>query len=314
MGQNFILVIGLSCGCALVTVVLVVAIVMLRRKDRNKRVHKYNCRMEALRMLTAKETLNEQNSNGKVHSTQYEQVPKEQIEFNAIGISDSHTFCQSRYSHMPLSMCCVYKDPSHPGSPRRTYPKHYCPDQEKKPWVLSNKEMEVHHLLHTLPHQDECHAQGDMDSVHSGEDSNTDSGKGPSEDGEKNHRMKPRGGGGGHYPEPHRHGGTRPNHRMHPPSHSYSQSQGHRMHSFSPRAQGDTNSPSPIPEEEPIWQLMDQTQRSASPIPNVVRSDYCTYRGPCRGGTPPTPQQRTLANGTLPRSHAGTGVTSGVIV
>lgn len=89
IGHNFILVISLSCGCALIAIILVIAIIMLKRKDRSKRLHKYNCRMEALRMLTAKETLvpedaspsKKHHSNGKINnggnSSQYEQVPKE---------------------------------------------------------------------------------------------------------------------------------------------------------------------------------------------------------------------------------------------
>lgn len=52
--------------------------------------------------------------------------------------------------------------------------------------------LQVHHLLHAPPnHEDgECPVVEDIDSLHSGEDSNTDSGKGPSEDGEKYHRIK----------------------------------------------------------------------------------------------------------------------------
>ena len=56
-GHNFVIVISLACACAVITIILVIAIILIRRQDRGKRIHKYNCRMEALRMLTAKETL-----------------------------------------------------------------------------------------------------------------------------------------------------------------------------------------------------------------------------------------------------------------
>ena len=50
----------------------------------------------------------------------------------------------------------------------------------------------VHQLLHhPPPEEQEAGEPGEdeVDSVHSGDDSNTDSGKGPSEDGEKGHRV-----------------------------------------------------------------------------------------------------------------------------
>ncbi|ELT87522.1 hypothetical protein CAPTEDRAFT_92665, partial [Capitella teleta] len=62
-GHNLIIVIALACVSAVVTIVLVVAIVMIRRQDRNKPTAKYNCRMEALKMLSAKETLKERDSD-----------------------------------------------------------------------------------------------------------------------------------------------------------------------------------------------------------------------------------------------------------
>ena len=55
--HNVTIVISLACVSALITVILIVVIVGIRRQDRAKKTHKYNCRMEALKMLTARETL-----------------------------------------------------------------------------------------------------------------------------------------------------------------------------------------------------------------------------------------------------------------
>ena len=53
---NLILVIGMVVGCAVVVVALSAAIVVVRHRDRHRRHdRKYNCRMEALKMLTNKD-------------------------------------------------------------------------------------------------------------------------------------------------------------------------------------------------------------------------------------------------------------------
>lgn len=64
-GHNLIIVISLACVSGVITIILVVAIVMIRRQDRHKPTAKYNCRMEALKMLSAKEALaKDQESDG----------------------------------------------------------------------------------------------------------------------------------------------------------------------------------------------------------------------------------------------------------
>ena len=50
-GHNVVIVITLACASGVVTVVLVIAIVIIRRQDSEKKTHKYNCRMEALKIL-----------------------------------------------------------------------------------------------------------------------------------------------------------------------------------------------------------------------------------------------------------------------
>ena len=56
-GNNFIIVITLACASGIVTIVLITAIVIIRRQDADKKAHKYNCRMEALKILaTSKDT------------------------------------------------------------------------------------------------------------------------------------------------------------------------------------------------------------------------------------------------------------------
>lgn len=55
-GTNFTIVVSLTCACLLLCIILIAVILLIRRKERKKRVHKYNCRMEALKMLTAKES------------------------------------------------------------------------------------------------------------------------------------------------------------------------------------------------------------------------------------------------------------------
>ncbi len=51
--HNFTIVVSLACVSGLIMVCLVIAIVVIRRQDAERRNHKYNCRMEALKMLHA---------------------------------------------------------------------------------------------------------------------------------------------------------------------------------------------------------------------------------------------------------------------
>ena len=51
MGHNLSIVLGLGCASGIIMVILIIAILCLRRKDRTRRDHKYNCRMEALKIM-----------------------------------------------------------------------------------------------------------------------------------------------------------------------------------------------------------------------------------------------------------------------
>lgn len=53
---NLVIVIGIGSGCAIVVFLLVIAIIVVRQRDKRRHIRKYNCRMEALRMLTTKES------------------------------------------------------------------------------------------------------------------------------------------------------------------------------------------------------------------------------------------------------------------
>ena len=52
---NFAIVVSMACisGVVILVLLLAIVIVALRRREEDRKVHKYNCRMEALRMLTA---------------------------------------------------------------------------------------------------------------------------------------------------------------------------------------------------------------------------------------------------------------------
>ena len=52
---NVIVVVAVACGGAVITVSLIVGIILVRNQGRKRRVHKYNCRMEAKKMLSSKE-------------------------------------------------------------------------------------------------------------------------------------------------------------------------------------------------------------------------------------------------------------------
>ena len=51
---NLVIVVAIVCGCSVVVFVLIVAIALVRHRDfRRRHARKYNCRMEALRMITS---------------------------------------------------------------------------------------------------------------------------------------------------------------------------------------------------------------------------------------------------------------------
>ena len=51
LGHNLSIVIGLGCASGIIMVILIIAILCLRRQDRTRRDQKYNCRMEALKIM-----------------------------------------------------------------------------------------------------------------------------------------------------------------------------------------------------------------------------------------------------------------------
>lgn len=51
---NLVVVVAIVCGCSIVVFILIVAIALVRHRDfRRRHARKYNCRMEALRMITS---------------------------------------------------------------------------------------------------------------------------------------------------------------------------------------------------------------------------------------------------------------------
>ena len=92
-GHNFTIVISLACASGVITVILVVAIVLIRRQDQDKRTHKYNCRMEALKMLSAKERKSSNDSvcNGGLPngSCGDGEKAKKEVSFN-LEVEDGH--------------------------------------------------------------------------------------------------------------------------------------------------------------------------------------------------------------------------------
>ena len=63
-GHNFSIAISLACVSTIIILVLVAAIVMIRRQEREK-MQQYNCRMEALRKLANKVTCSSDEKSGK---------------------------------------------------------------------------------------------------------------------------------------------------------------------------------------------------------------------------------------------------------
>ena len=50
-GPNFVIVVSLGCVSGLIMVILIIAIVCIRRQEHQRKQHKYNCRMEALKVI-----------------------------------------------------------------------------------------------------------------------------------------------------------------------------------------------------------------------------------------------------------------------
>ena len=78
-GHNFTIVVSLACASGIITIVLIIAIVCIRRQDRNNSTHKYNCRAaEALKILSTSQQSSDKDtsrSNGDTsRSTQKKEV------------------------------------------------------------------------------------------------------------------------------------------------------------------------------------------------------------------------------------------------
>lgn len=90
-GHNFTIVVSLACVSGVIMVCLVIAIVVIRRQDTERRNHKYNCRMEALKMLHAtrdnhkepemESTSSKALSNGSC-SSDCDKPAKKEVSFN----------------------------------------------------------------------------------------------------------------------------------------------------------------------------------------------------------------------------------------
>ena len=90
-GHNFTIVVSLACVSGVIMVCLVIAIVVIRRQDQERRNHKYNCRMEALKMLHANR--GENHKEAELDSTSSKALsngscssdcdkPKKEVSFN----------------------------------------------------------------------------------------------------------------------------------------------------------------------------------------------------------------------------------------
>ena len=60
--HNLMIVISVASSCAVVAVILVIAIICIHRRDKLQRERQYNCRIEAIGRLTTKEALNQDNT------------------------------------------------------------------------------------------------------------------------------------------------------------------------------------------------------------------------------------------------------------
>ena len=91
-GHNFTIVITLACGSGVVVVILIIAIICIRRQDMERRHHKYNCRMEALKMLHSREVPKDSDDscsgkgvgmhNSNCSSGDERDRPKKEVSFN----------------------------------------------------------------------------------------------------------------------------------------------------------------------------------------------------------------------------------------
>nr|AUG84419.1 Pcd11x [Platynereis dumerilii] len=211
-GHNFTIVVSLACVSGVIMVCLVIAIVVIRRQDTERRNHKYNCRMEALKMLHAtrenhkepemESTSSKALSNGSC-SSDCDKPAKKEVSFN-LDMDDRDCV---EYGHVndrlqrswpstidhktletPQACSSMLTTASSNGSDirpsrnnnnasRQPPPPNNAAAAGRPPWPLTQRELEVHQLLQMLKDQD-------ADSAYSGDGSNTDSGRGPSEEGE----------------------------------------------------------------------------------------------------------------------------------
>ena len=66
---NLVLLVAVVCGCAVVIFILVVVIALVRHRDRRHHARKYNCRMEALRVITSGGADTPEVASGQLPST-----------------------------------------------------------------------------------------------------------------------------------------------------------------------------------------------------------------------------------------------------
>jgi protocadherin delta 1 len=216
-GHNFTIVITLACVSLVIMVILVVAIVLLRRQDRDKKTHKYNCRMEALKMLhssyeSSKDGDSSQNmsnnnknqSNTSCLSSGANERPRKEVSFsldmdegghgNIDGDKtvkswpstiDTQNFqnpqaCSSMLGHKVASEASLNREqvlsPPQECTPHGEHNQAFVASAQR-PWALTQRELEVHQLLQMLKQEQDADA-------YSADGSNTDSGRGPSEEGE----------------------------------------------------------------------------------------------------------------------------------
>jgi len=102
---NLVLLVAVVCGCAVVIFILVVVIALVRHRDRRHHARKYNCRMEALRVITsggadAPEVASEQLSNIAVKSTSTTTKP-----VHNGGLRTTTTFPVHEVNQVQLSLC-----------------------------------------------------------------------------------------------------------------------------------------------------------------------------------------------------------------
>ena len=84
-GTNFTIVVSLACASGVITIILITAIVLIKKQEKNKKVHKYNCRMEALKMLTAKESMQDYEQKSPTKANHFEEKTKKEVSFSLDG-------------------------------------------------------------------------------------------------------------------------------------------------------------------------------------------------------------------------------------